>query len=46
MEAKDDFGIKDKIHLVLTGPDGKVKDERGGDDEASKEPEPTQPTRD
>ena len=28
MDAKDDMGIKDKIHIVLTGPDGKVKDER------------------
>ena len=27
-EYKDDMGIKDKIHIVLTGPDGKVKDER------------------
>lgn len=27
-EHKDDFGIKDRIHIVLKGPDGKVKDER------------------
>jgi len=28
MEAKDDMSIKDKIHIVLRGPDGKIKDER------------------
>ena len=28
MEQKEDFGIKDKIHIVLRGPDGKIKDER------------------
>lgn len=27
-EHKDDMGIKDKIHIILTSPDGKVKDER------------------
>ena len=25
---KDSMGIKDKIHIVLRGPDGKIKDER------------------
>ena len=24
-EYKDDMGIKDNIHIVLTGPDGKIK---------------------
>ncbi len=33
-EHKDKLGITDKLHIVLTGPDGKVKDERGGQDEA------------
>jgi len=28
MEQKEDLGIKDKIHIVLRGPDGKIKDER------------------
>ncbi len=27
-EHKEEMGIKDKIHIVLRGPDGKVKDER------------------
>ena len=27
-ELKDGMGFQDKIHIVLTGPDGKVKDER------------------
>lgn len=27
-EVKEDMGIKDKVHIVLKGPDGKVKDER------------------
>ena len=27
-EAKDDVGIKDQVHIVLRGPDGKIKDER------------------
>lgn len=27
-EHKDDVGIREKVHIVLTGPDGKVKDER------------------
>jgi len=31
-EHKDDFGIKDKVHIVLRGPDGKVKDERTPDE--------------
>ena len=25
---KEEMGIKDQIHIVLRGPDGKVKDER------------------
>ena len=28
MDVEEQVGIKDKIHIVLTGPDGKVKDER------------------
>ena len=28
-EIKSKVGISDKIHIVLTGPDGKIKDERG-----------------
>ena len=39
MENKDELGIKDKIHIVLTGPDGKVKDERGEGNVTDKEPE-------
>ena len=27
-EYKDGMGIKDKIHIVLKGPDGEIKDER------------------
>lgn len=27
-EQKDGVGIKESVHIVLTGPDGKVKDER------------------
>ena len=27
-EIKDNMGMKDKIHVVLRGPDGEVKDER------------------
>ena len=27
-EIKDEMGIKEQIHIVLTGPDGKIKDER------------------
>ena len=27
-EHKDDIGIKDQVHIVLRGPDGKIKDER------------------
>lgn len=26
-ENKDDMGIKDKIHIVLRGPDGEIKQE-------------------
>jgi len=32
MDIKDNQGIKDKVHIVLTGPDGKVKDERMPED--------------
>ena len=27
-EFKEDMGISDKLHIVLRGPDGKIKDER------------------
>ena len=27
-ERKDEMGIKEKIHIVLRGADGKIKDER------------------
>jgi len=27
-EIKEQIGIKDKVHIVLRGADGKVKDER------------------
>ena len=27
-EIKEQVGISEKVHIVLTGPDGKVKDER------------------
>ena len=27
-EIKDEMGINEKIHIVLRGPDGKIKDER------------------
>ena len=36
METNDQLGFKDKIHIVLTGPDGKVKDEREIGHEADK----------
>ena len=42
MENKEKLGIKDKIHIVLTGPDGKVKDERGEENATDKEPKPAQ----
>ena len=32
MDIKDNQGIKDKVHIVLRGPDGKVKDERISDE--------------
>jgi len=28
MEYKDGQPMRDKVHIVLTGPDGKIKDER------------------
>ncbi len=28
MPFNDEMGIDDKIHIVLRGPDGKIKDER------------------
>ena len=28
MPFKEDMGINDQMHLVLRGPDGKIKDER------------------
>ena len=37
MEAKDQMSFKDKVHIVLTGPDGKVKDERKVGDETDEE---------
>lgn len=27
-EIKENMGIRESVHIVLTGPDGKVKDER------------------
>jgi len=27
-EHKDEMGIKEEVHIVLRGPDGKIKDER------------------
>ena len=27
-EIKEQMGISEKVHMVLTGPDGKIKDER------------------
>ena len=27
-DIKDEIGIKEKLHIVLRGPDGKIKDER------------------
>ena len=27
-EIKDSMGINDKLHIVIRGPDGKIKDER------------------
>jgi len=27
-EHHDNLGFKDKVHIVLRGPDGKIKDER------------------
>lgn len=27
-EYKDEMGIREAIHIVLRGPDGKIKDER------------------
>ena len=44
-EHKDEMGIQDKIHIVLTGPDGKVKDERKPEevkDETDQKPETPQ----
>ena len=31
-EFNDNQGIKDKVHIVLRGPDGKIKDERVPED--------------
>lgn len=28
MSLKDELGMKDKVNIVLRGPDGKIKDER------------------
>lgn len=25
---KEDMGIKDKVHIILRGPDGQIKEER------------------
>ena len=27
-DIKDEMGIREQIHMVLRGPDGKIKDER------------------
>ena len=32
MELNDSQGIKDKVSIVLIGPDGKVKDKRSPED--------------
>ena len=37
-EHKDKCGIADKIHIVLRGPDGKIKDERKTQEEKQDEP--------
>ena len=39
MEAKDGQAIKDKVSIVLRGPDGKMKDEREIGQEESDEPD-------
>ncbi len=40
-EIEEQVGIKDKVHIVLRGPDGKIKDERKigeANDETDKRP--------
>lgn len=32
MDMKDTQAIKDQVHIVLRGPDGKIKDERMPED--------------
>ena len=38
METHDGQAIKDTVHIVLRGPDGKVKDEREIGQEVKNEP--------
>ena len=45
-DIEEQVGIKDKIHIVLRGPDGEIKDERGGEDEADEEHGISQQARD
>lgn len=40
-EYKDNMGIREKVHIELRGPDGKIKDERNleeDEDETGKRP--------
>jgi hypothetical protein len=39
-EYKENLGIQEKVSIILTGPDGKVKDKReiGGKDAGDKGP--------
>ena len=39
MEHKDSQAIKDKVSIVLRGPDGKIKDERNIGQEVNDEPD-------
>lgn len=39
MENKDSQEIKDKVSIVLRGPDGKIKDERNIGQEVNDEPD-------
>ena len=34
---KEDMGIKDQVHIILRGPDGKIKDERKPKEKTRKE---------
>ena len=37
-ELKDGQAISDKVHIILRGPDGKVKDERKTEEDKENEP--------